>query len=180
MSPFEINKIAGAILLSGLIAMVVGKVADGLYHPVTEIEKRGFSVAVAEAPAAAGAEAPKEEVLDIPALMAKADVAAGQEQFKKCAACHTPEKGGAHKVGPNLWGVLGGHKAHAADYAYSKIFMERKGESWDYAALFSFLHKPKNAMPGTKMAFAGIAKPEDRANLIAYIRSLSDSPKPLP
>jgi cytochrome c len=181
MSPFEINKIAAAVLLSGLIAMIVGTVSEHLYHPVTKLEKRGFSVEVAEGNVAGEAPAAtSEEVLDVAALMAKADAQAGAEQFRKCAACHDGSKGGPNKVGPNLWGVIGGPKAHKEDYTYSKAMMEKHGEKWDYADLFKFLKKPAGFVPGTKMSFAGIPKPEDRANAIAYLRSLSDNPQPLP
>ena len=173
------NKAAAGVLLAGLVAMVSGKVADALYHP-HPAEKRGFEVEVAqveEAGAAGGAVA--EAPVDILPLLAKADAKAGEEITKKCAACHDFTKGGPNKVGPNLYGIIGHPKAGHAGFAYSDA-MKAKGGHWDFQALSDFLHKPKDFVPGTKMSFAGIKKPEDRANLIAYLRTLSDAPVALP
>jgi len=108
-----------------------------------------------------------------------ADAAAGQTVFKKCAACHTVDKGGANRVGPNLWGVVGAGLGQVAGYAYSKA-LKAKGGTWDYESLNAWLASPKTFMPGTKMTFAGVKKVEERANLIAYLRGLADTPLPLP
>ncbi|MFM9844341.1 MAG: c-type cytochrome [Dongiaceae bacterium] len=117
---------------------------------------------------------------DLAALLAAADPAQGQTVAKKCAACHNFEKGGPNKVGPNLWAIVGAKHAHKEDYAYSEIIKSMADKEWSYAELDAFLAAPKTYAPGTKMTFVGIKKPEDRAALIAYLRSLSDSPKPLP
>ncbi len=117
---------------------------------------------------------------DLAALLAAADPAQGQTVAKKCAACHNFEKGGANKVGPNLWDIVGAKHAHKDDYNYSDAIKGMADKEWSYAELDAFLAAPKTYAPGTKMTFPGIKKPEDRAAVIAYLRSLSDSPKPLP
>jgi len=178
MSGLEMNKIAAGVLVAGLLAMVAGKVADGLYHPVHDIEKRGFAVEVAEE-TSAGGEVAEEKPENILPLLASADAAAGEAITKRCTSCHTFEQGGPNKVGPNLYGIVGAKIAHKGDFSYSDA-MATHGGNWDYNSLSAFFKKPKNFVPGTKMAFAGLSKEEDRANLIAYLRTLSASPKPLP
>lgn len=179
MSGFEWNKIAGAVLLAGLIAMVVGTVADALYQPVFKPEKRGFSVAVQEDVITAGGTPAKEEVIDVPTLLASAQAETGQKVSKKCATCHSFDPDGKNLVGPGLWGVVGRPKGAHAGFTYSED-MKAKGGNWDYNALFTFLKAPKKFMPGTKMAFAGISKPQDIADLVAFLRTLSPNPVPLP
>ena len=115
----------------------------------------------------------------VPALLASADAGDGKKIFKKCKACHSADKGGAHKVGPNLWDVVGRAKAGAQGYRFSGV-LAGLGGAWTFADLDAFLAKPKAFAPGTRMTFAGVRKAADRAALIAYLRSLSDSPKPLP
>jgi cytochrome c len=116
---------------------------------------------------------------DVMALIAGADPAQGQTIAKKCVTCHSFEQGGPNKVGPNLWNVVGGPHAHKQDYSYS-LAMSGSGGVWDYASLDKFLANPREVVPGTKMSFAGLKKPEDRAAVIAYLRTLSDNPVPLP
>jgi cytochrome c2 len=111
-------------------------------------------------------------------LLAQADVDAGAKSARKCAACHSFEEGGANKIGPPLWGVIGRDVA-ALDFAYSDALSEKEG-AWDYQALDAFLAEPREWAPGTKMAFAGIREPEERADVILYLRSLSNEPAPLP
>lgn len=180
MNGFELNKIAASIFLAGLIAMVAGTVADVLYHPVEKVEKRGYQVEVADAPAASGAPA-GPQIMKLGELLAKASAEAGKEVAKKCVACHTFDKGGPNKVGPNMWGIVNNKKAHIDGFAYSDAIKNFTGsKQWGYEELAKFLHAPKKYMPGTKMAFAGISKEEDLANLIAYLRSQGDSQPALP
>jgi cytochrome c len=179
MKNLETNKIAAAILVAGLIALASGKVSAFLYQPVEEPEKRGFQVAVAET-AKTGTEAPKaEEKINVAALMAAANADNGAAIFKKCAACHSADKGAGNKVGPNLYGALGAAKGHLADYAYSSA-LKAKGGNWGYDDMFAFLTKPAAFVPGTKMSFPGISKPSEVADVIAYLRKQHDAAPALP
>ena len=193
MSGMELNKIAAAIILAGLIGMVTSKVTDMLYvtdavaegahHGEEHAEvKRGYTIEVADA-GHAGDAGPKKPTgaPDITAILAaSADVAAGQAFFdKRCATCHTAGKGEANKIGPNLYGVHNRAKASLGDFKYSSAMTE-KGGSWTYENLNQFLYKPKKWLKGTIMAYAGISKDRDRADVIAYLHTLSDNPAPLP
>lgn len=179
MSGFELNKIAGSILLASLIAMVAGTVVNILYKPNLHPKQRGYEVAVTEA-APTGEAAALEVPLDIPALMKNANADLGANTIKKCGACHSIDKDGPNKVGPHLWDVINRAKGTAEGYNYSAALLA-KGGKWDYEELFHFLHKPSKFLPGTKMSFAGIPKPEDVANVIEYLRlHVSDSPPALP
>ncbi len=178
MSSLEMNKIGAAVLTAGVVAMTAGFVADLLFHKAP-LAENAFMVAVADDTQTANvAEAPVE--VSIAVLMASADAAAGQKSFKKCSACHTVENGGKDKVGPNLWNVVMGPHAHKEGYKYSGALTGMAAEPWSYEALNDFLTSPKAYAPGTKMSFGGLKKPEERANIIAYLRSLSDTPAPLP
>ncbi len=112
-------------------------------------------------------------------LLAKADPKEGATVFKMCAACHGDEKDGPHKVGNNLWNIVGSPKAARPDYRYSQA-LRAKGGTWSYRELAEYLHNPRTSVPGTSMAYAGIRNNERMANLIAYMRTRADKPMPLP
>jgi cytochrome c len=181
MDSFELNKMAGALLGTVFIVLSIGLARDALFdNPAPE--KPGFEIIAAEGGAESGGEAAVPAAASpVAPLLASADAAAGATIFKKCAACHTADNGGANKVGPNLWGIVGRPMGAHEGFNYSAGMKEfSAGKNWDYEALASFVTKPKAYIKGTAMGFAGLAKPEERANLIAYLRSLSDSPVPLP
>ena len=181
MDSFEFNKIAGAVLATALLVFGLHELAGGIYHAATP-EKQGYAVEVAEAAPAEGAAeaAAPAEAVSVGTLLASADAAKGQTVFKACAACHDGSKGGPNKVGPNLWGIVGRNHGIHEGFAYSEAMAALKDKPWDYAALNEFLIAPKVAIKGTKMAYGGLKKDEDRANLLAYLATLSDAPVPYP
>ena len=173
----ETNKIAAAVLLAGVIAMTSGFIANVLVHP-HKLKESVYKVEGVQQAATAAAPAPVA-LQPVGPLLAAADIAAGEAQSKKCTACHTFTQGGPNRVGPNLYDIIGAKHAHAAGFAYSDAIKNKPGD-WNYEDLSAFLANPRSYAPGTKMAFAGMPKVEDRAALIAYLRTLSPSPKPLP
>ncbi len=176
MGGMEFNKIFAAILVAGIIAMFGGFVAKQLVHP-KKLAEPAYNIEVVEAADPSGAKPMPQPIL---AMLATADAAKGEKIAKACAACHTFTKGGPNGVGPNLYGVVGGPKDHIAGFAYSGALLEVGGTTWTYAELNKFLWKPKAYAPATKMSFAGLKKPEDRAALIAWLRTQADAPKALP
>ncbi len=175
MDNLEFNKIAAAALIALLLAMVVSLVGDALVSP-KKLDKNVYEIEVAESTTADAAN--KEVEPDIKTLLASADVEKGKKTFKKCVQCHSIEKGGAHKIGPNLWNIVMGDGGSKTGFLYSNAAKGMKVK-WTYENLNQFLKKPMKFMPGTKMSFVGLKKPQDRANVIAYLREQSDSKAPL-
>jgi len=177
-SSLELNKAVAAVLTAGITFMVAGIVGRMVVHP-HRLEKPAIAIDVpdSDAPAAPAAPAGPEP---IEPLLANADVEAGQQLARRqCGACHTFDKGGRNGVGPNLYGVLGAPHGHIDGFNYSNALKGKEGP-WNYDELNHWLFKPSAYAPGTRMAFAGLSNTQQRANVIAFLRSLADTPQPLP
>jgi cytochrome c len=168
------NTIAGWVLAGGIVALGLS-IVSGMYFHAEAPEKEGFAVA-----AEAGGEAGGAAAVPIATLLATADIAKGEAVFKKCAACHTIAQGGPNGIGPNLWASMGKPHGHVAGFSYSDALKSVPG-NWDFEGMDKWLANPKKYAPGTKMTFAGLGNPEERANLIAYLNAQgSNLPLPTP
>jgi len=177
-----VNMAAGALLATVFVMMSVSIASEGIFHSEVP-EKPGFAIVAAEEPAAGEAAAPAASAVPIAQLLVKADAKAGEAVFKKCQSCHSGEKGGPNKVGPDLWGIVDRPIAGHEGFSYSagmKEFSKAGAEHWTFDNLNHFLTAPKAFVKGTAMGFAGLKNDGERANLIAYLRTLSDSPVALP
>ena len=178
MNSFELNKILGAILGTCLILLALNIAAGAVFAP-QKPAKPGFDIAVKESGGGQGAAA-KEPEQPIETLLAKASVEKGQSAAKQCQACHTFEKGGPNRVGPNLWNIVGSQRGEARGGFNFSAAMKGKGGTWTFDELNKFLANPRSYIPGTAMTFAGLSKPDQRADVIDYLHTLSDNPLPLP
>jgi len=178
MNSFELNKIMGAVLGTCLILLALN-IGAGAIFSTEKPAKPGYNIAVQEQGGHGGAPAAKEPEQPIETLLAAASVEKGQATAKQCGACHTFEKGGKNLVGPNLWGIVDRARASEAGFNYSAAMKGKPGK-WTYDELSKFLASPRGFIPGTAMSFAGIAREQQRADVIVYLRSLADSPAPLP
>jgi cytochrome c len=168
------NTIAGWVLFAGIVALGSSIVAGEVFHSERP-EKMGYPIAGVQEEGAGTAAA--EQPIEV--YLAKADPAKGQQVFNKCAACHNADKGGANQLGPNLWDVIGEPIGQGKGFAFSDA-LSKKGGTWNWDNLSQWLTSPRNFAPGTKMTFAGLGDPQDRANVIAFLNSHSDAPKPVP
>ena len=179
MDSFELNKIIAAVLMVALLVIGLGKIADVAFH-VKKPKNPGYQVENLVKLASSTSEATKvEEKIDIKGVMAQGDVISGKKIFKKCAACHSINKGGPNKIGPALYNVVGRKVGDVADYKYSKA-LATYGKEWTFEELNGFLIKPATYLKGTKMSYAGLRKEIDRASIIKYLNQNSDNPKLLP
>ena len=181
MDSFELNKIIGAILGTLLFVMGVGFLAEAIYQPAHSIGP-GYDLPEAVADTGTGdtTGGPAAAPVDIGTLLAKADAKAGEAASKKCQSCHDFTKGGPNKTGPNLYGIVGEKIADVPGFAFSDALKAHSAETWDYAKLNEWLISPKAYAPGTKMTYAGDKDDADRANIIAFLSTLSASPVPFP
>ena len=179
MDSFEFNKIAAAILTTALVFIGIKEIGNVIYH-VDKPEKSAYKIEGVEQKTTSQVAEKKVEasLAPITPLLASASIEAGAKVFKKCAACHSIDKGGANKIGPGLWGIVNKKVGAAEGFKYSAA-LSGYGKNWTFEELNGFLHKPMKYIKGTKMGFAGLKKDSDRANVIAYMNSKSDSPAPL-
>ncbi len=168
------NTIAGWVLFAGIVALGSSIVAGEMFHSERP-EKMGYPIAGVEQEGEGGGAA--EQPIEV--FLAKADPAKGAQIFNKCAACHNAANGGANQLGPNLWGVLGEPIGQGKGFPFSDA-LAKKGGAWNWDNLSQWLTSPRNFAPGTKMTFAGLSNPQDRADVMAYLNQQSGSPQPLP
>jgi cytochrome c len=179
MDSFELNKIIAAILMVALLVIGLGKVADTVFH-VKKPKNPGYQVEMKSQLISGSSQAAEVvEKIDIVAFMALGDLASGEKIFKKCASCHSINKGGKNKIGPALYNVVGRAVGGVDGYKYSKTLASYDKE-WTFEELNGFLQKPASYLKGTKMSYAGLRKEKDRASIIKYLNQNSDSPKLLP
>jgi len=180
MDSFELNKVIGAILLTALLVIGLGKFTDFLFH-IDKPKQSAYKIEGLEMvdTTASKVNTKIEEKVDIVQLLSMGNETHGEKVFKKCSACHMSAANGKNMIGPNLWGVIGRKAGSISDYKYSKA-MVAYGKEWTFEEMNSYLVKPQAYVRGTKMAFAGLRKEKDRASVILYMNSKSGSPKPLP
>jgi cytochrome c len=179
MEAFELNKIAGAALSALLVIFASKTLLEIVYHE-HKPAKPGWALPVTEeTPTAPSAPAAPFDAAQVLALLPKANADAGKDVFKRCLQCHTAEKGGPNRVGPNLWGIIGRKVGQHAGFPYSDA-MKNHGGDWTWNDTATYLHDPRGTIPGNKMAFAGVKDNAELADLLAYLGKLSDSPPPLP
>ena len=180
MADLELNKLFAAPLVAGVAFMGAGVLGELAVRP-HHLHSSAIQIGAAPAPAAAAAAPAVAALTPIGPLLAAANVDNGRALAQRnCASCHSFNDGGRNGVGPNLYGIVGKNHAQAAGFNYSAANRALADKPWDYEALNAFIHAPARAMPGTRMAFAGLANDQQRADVVAYLRSLAATPVPLP
>lgn len=178
MDSFEMNKVLGAVLATCLGVVSLNIAAGAVFVP-GKLAKPGYEIVVPEkAPAGGGQQTAPVPEVPLDQLLASADFARGQSSAQKCAICHTFDKGGKHTLGPNLWGIIGRAKASSPGFNYSPA-LKAMGGNWSIPDLIAFVANPKGMVPGTAMAFTGIPRAGERADLMSFLNSLADNPVPL-
>ena len=179
MDSFELNKVIAAILMVALFVIGLGKIADSVFH-VKKPKNAGYQVEIESKLASSVSQvAETVEKIDIMAIMTQGNIVSGEKIFKKCAACHSINKGGKNKIGPALYNVVGRAVGGVDDYKYSKT-LASYSKDWTFEELNGFLTKPSSYLKGTKMSYAGLRKEKDRASIIKYLNQNGDTPKKLP
>ena len=171
----EINKIIAAIIVTILIIVGIGKVSDFIY----KVDKPLIAAYKVEAPEGSALQVKSEQIVDLSSLFKDADIAHGENVFKKCKSCHSVKKGGGNKIGPKLWNVMFRPVGSVTEYKYSKA-LSGYNKEWTWEEMNGFLLKPAKWIKGNKMGFAGLKSDKDRASVILYLNQNSDSPKTLP
>lgn len=181
MNTMELNKIIAAILTAGILFMVTGIIGDALVNP-KRLHEAAIRIDTGAEPAATTPAAPSAPAIEpIAPLLASANPENGQAIARRaCAACHTFDQGGRNAVGPNLYGIVGRDHAAVSGFNYSQAIAGKKGEPWTYEELNKFLASPRGYAPGTRMAFNGLSNVQQRADVIAWLRTLAAEPQPLP
>lgn len=178
MNSHDLNKFAMGTLMAILGVIGFNLLSESIFHQAP-LEANAYPIDTSAVASASVADVAVEEGPSIAELLQTADIEKGMSVFRKCAACHTTENGGANKIGPNLWNVVGRDVATNGTFNYSDAMLAQEG-GWSFDLLNRYLTKPKDAIPGNKMVFAGLKKGSDRANVMMYLRSLSDAPMELP
>jgi cytochrome c len=180
MNAFELNKIAGAVL-SALLVIFGSRTLLDIALKEDKPEKPGWTLPISKpAPSESKSQAKKGfDARHVVGLIPNANAEAGKETFRRCQQCHTVEKGGRNLVGPNLWDIVGRKVGEQSGFAYSPALAQHAG-NWTFEELARYLHDPKAAIPGNKMAFPGVKDDAELADLLAYLRTLSDTPAPVP
>ena len=182
MSSFEFNKILAAIILAIIVIVIISKVGDIIVdNNKTDLQETAYKIDIPEPDSniATDSITTSKNIEPIIDLLASASLENGEKIYKKCGSCHLYKKDSKSKIGPSLWNIINKPKGNTAGFAYSKALIEFGG-NWNYEELNNFLYNPKEYIKGTKMNFVGLKKNQDRADLILWLRQLSDNPIPLP
>ena len=178
MNSHDFNKVVMGILMFLLLTIGLHNLTEAVFHQ-DPMAANAFPIDISAVASASVADVAMDAGPSIEELLQMASIEKGRSVFRKCAACHTPESGGRAKIGPNLWGVLGKDIATSGEFGYSDAMLAQEGD-WTYKFLNTYLTKPKDAIPKNKMVFVGLKKGSDRASVILYLRSLSNTPMDLP